>query len=373
MMSNFQRKRGFLGVDKISHPIFARQAGMGGPPAEHSSTNLQGVGGHGDMMSNTQVLWGTNIQANVVQQKLKEFINNFVETRNIDNDGDDEQFERLPYYIEKLKEVRELELNVLDVDCSHIFSFDAQLYRQIEDYPTDLIPIFDLDVSQVYKELDMYNLGGEQNRTEDHQEEIFIQVRPHNLKKTYRIRELGPEHIDKMVTLRGIIIRNGDVVPEMKQAAFRCTNCNTEEQRYIERGRVIEPLTCIKCQAKHSFELMHNMCLFSDKQHVKVQETPESVPEGETPQTIHLCAYEDLVDFVRPGDRVEITGIYKAMGIRVNANKRVLKNVYRTYVDVMNYVKADKHTFDIRDKKEDKNGDVEMQEAHGAVAAQALN
>jgi len=118
---------------------------------------------------------------------------------------------------------------------------------------------------------------------------------------------------------------------------------------------------------------MHNMCLFSDKQHVKVQETPESVPEGETPQTIHLCAYEDLVDFVRPGDRVEITGIYKAMGIRVNANKRVLKNVYRTYVDVMNYVKADKHTFDIRDKKEDKNGDVEMQEAHGAVAAQALN
>jgi DNA replication licensing factor MCM4 len=293
--------------------------------------------------------------------------------QNIDNDGDDEQFERLPYYIEKLKEVRELELNVLDVDCSHIFSFDAQLYRQIEDYPTDLIPIFDLVVSQVYKELDMYNLGGEQNRTEDHQEEIFIQVRPHNLKKTYRIRELGPEHIDKMVTLRGIIIRNGDVVPEMKQAAFRCTNCNTEEQRYIERGRVIEPLTCIKCQAKHSFELMHNMCLFSDKQHVKVQETPESVPEGETPQTIHLCAYEDLVDFVRPGDRVEITGIYKAMGIRVNANKRVLKNVYRTYVDVMNYVKADKHTFDIRDKKEDKNGDVEMQEAHGAVAAQALN
>jgi len=135
----------------------------------------------------------------------------------------------------------------------------------------------------VYKELDMYNLGGEQNRAEDQQEDIFIQVRPHNLKKTYRIRELGPEHIDKMVTLRGIIIRNGDVVPEMKQAAFRCTNCNTEEQRYIERGRVIEPLTCIKCQAKHSYELMHNMCLFSDKQHVKVQETPESVPEGETP------------------------------------------------------------------------------------------
>lgn len=116
------------------------------------------------------------------------------------------------------------------------------------------------------------------------------------------------------------------------------------------------------------------MCLFSDKQHVKVQETPESVPEGETPQTIHLCAYEDLVDFVRPGDRVEITGIYKAMGVRVNANKRVLKNIYRTYVDVMNYVKSDKNAFDISDKQDD--GDVEMQEEHerhGAVGGQALN
>ena len=71
------------------------------------------------------------------------------------------------------------------------------------------------------------------------------------------------------------------------------------------------------------------------------------MPEGETPQTIHLCAYEDLVDAVRPGDRVEITGIYKAMGVRVNANKRTLKNVYRTYIDVITYVTSEKKRFDI--------------------------
>ena len=90
---------------------------------------------------------------------------------------------------------------------------------------------------------------------------------------------------------------------------------------------------------------MHNACVFSDKQHVKVQETPESVPEGETPQTIHLCAYEDLVDDVKPGDRVEITGIYKAMGVRLNPARRTLKNVYRTYVDVITYIKTDKRRF----------------------------
>jgi DNA replication licensing factor MCM4 len=49
-----------------------------------------------------------------------------------------------------------------------MYAHDPQLYRQFEDYPTDLIPIFDLVVTQVYKELDMYNLGGEQNMGDEH-------------------------------------------------------------------------------------------------------------------------------------------------------------------------------------------------------------
>lgn len=106
----------------------------------------------------------------------------------------------------------------------------------------------------------------------------------------------------------------------MKEAAFTCEVCHKEERRFIEKGKIIEPTLCEGCNKPHTFKLDHNLCLFSDKQHVKVQETPESVPEGETPQTIHLCAYEDFVDEVRPGDRVEITGIYRAMGVRVNPN-----------------------------------------------------
>ena len=35
------------------------------------------------------------------------------------------------------------------------------------------------------------------------------------------------------------------------------------------------------------------------------------------------------------------------MGVRVNANKRTLKNVYRTYIDVITYVTADKKRYEI--------------------------
>jgi DNA replication licensing factor MCM4 len=77
-----------------------------------------------------------------------------------------------------------------------------------------------------------------------------------------------------------------------------------------------------------------------------MQETPESVPEGETPQTLQMCAYEDLVDYVKPGDRVEVVGIYRAIGQRVNTGMRILKNIYKTYVDVIGYTKTDSRRYE---------------------------
>lgn len=165
------------------------------------------------------------------------------------------------------------------------------LYRQIEDYPADIIPIFDLVVTQVYKELDMYNIGGGQDHqngdfnmnNDEYGNDHIIQVRPHNLRKVYRIRELGPAHIEKLVSLRGIVIRNGDIVPEMKEAHFTCTKCFRVEERAVQMGRINEPTFCVNCEQRDTFMPDFNASIFSDKQHVKVQETPESIPEGETP------------------------------------------------------------------------------------------
>ena len=97
-----------------------------------------------------------------------------------------------------------------------------------------------------------------------------------------------------------------------------------------------------------------------------MQETPESVPEGETPCTIHMCSYEDLVDYVKPGDRVEVIGIYKAMGVRVDSSRRTLKNVYRTYVDVISYIKTDRKRVNV-DTNEEKNKEELMEVDANAV------
>ena len=63
---------------------------------------------------------------------------------------------------------------------------------------------------------------------------------------------------------------------------------------------------------------------------IKLQEAPENIAEGETPTTVTLYAFDDLVDIGRPGDRVEVTGIFRAVPIRSNPRRRSVQSVRST-------------------------------------------
>lgn len=65
------------------------------------------------------------------------------------------------------------------------------------------------------------------------------------------------------------------------------------------------------------------------------------MPAGETPCTIALYVRDDLVDSVQPGDRVQITGIYRAVPLRVNPRTRNFKSVYKTYMEALHFKKTD--------------------------------
>eukprot|EP00959_Pyramimonas_sp_CCMP1952_P128066 2678619-Pyramimonas_sp.AAC.3 len=52
-----------------------------------------------------------------------------------------------------------------------------------------------------------------------------------------------------------------------------------------------------------------------------MQETPDAMPEGETPHTVNLCLFDNMVDNAKPGDRVEVTGIYRAVPIKTAPNR----------------------------------------------------
>lgn len=118
------------------------------------------------------------------------------------------------------------------------------------------------------------------------------------------MRLLNPEDIDQLITVSGMIIRTSTIIPEMRQAYFECHICQKGMTGLVERGRVTEPSVCPGCQTLHSLQLIHNRSIFSDKQMLKLQESPDDMPAGQTPHTIALYAHNDLVDTVQPGDKV---------------------------------------------------------------------
>ncbi len=79
---------------------------------------------------------------------------------------------------------------------------------------------------------------------------------------------------------------------------------------------------------------------------MKLQETPDAIPEGETPQTVTLNVYQELLDVARPGDRVVVTGIFRANPVRHNSVHRSVRSVYRTYIDAMHFEKEAKRSSD---------------------------
>ena len=67
----------------------------------------------------------------------------------------------------------------------------------------------------------------------------------------------------------------------------------------------------------------------------------EDMPAGQTPHTVIVFAHGDLIDKVQAGDRINITGIYRATPLRVKAWQRGVKAVYKTHIDVIHFRKMD--------------------------------
>lgn len=74
-----------------------------------------------------------------------------------------------------------------------------------------------------------------------------------------------------------MVTRTGGVIPELREGFFSCSVCGHTLTLEVDRGRLNEPTVCFKCNTSHSYMLVHNRSQFTDKQHVKLQETPGNI------------------------------------------------------------------------------------------------
>ena len=280
-----------------------------------SSTDGARTSEHGGHQART-VIWGTDVNVKDATDRFRAFFNRFIEAET-----------GQPKYPRILEQVHQQGESYLDLDCRDLAASDARLYDQLKRYPQEIIPIFDVVIDEEYA------------RAFGQEPDVPFQVRTHSLGDVTTMRDLNPEDVDQLIAVTGMVIRISSIIPDMKTAHFECFNCHNAVLVENDRGRIDEPQTCQQCSTQKSFRIVHNRCIFSDKQMIKLQETPDKVPDGQTPQTVLAFAFDHLVDSVQPGDLVEVTGIYKATPLRINPAQRVVKAVFKTHLDVIHFKK----------------------------------
>ncbi|CAB4320436.1 unnamed protein product [Prunus armeniaca] len=326
----------FSGSETTPTPSRTRRAnGQNGAAPTPSSTDgdvpPSSEGGDGYDMDEDRptFVWGTNISVNDVKVAIVRFLKNF---RDESQWNTESEYLTEGKYIEAIKRVIEMEEDSLDVDARNVCDYDSDLYAKMVRYPLEVLAIFDIVLMEM---LPVINPLFEKH----------IQTRIYNLKTSTSMRNLNPSDIERMVSLKGMIIRSSSIIPEIREAIFRCLVCGYySDPLPVEKGRITEPTICLKeeCQARNSMTLVHNRCRFTDKQIVRLQETPDEIPEGGTPHTVSLLMHDKLVDAGKPGDRIEVTGIYRAMTVRVGPTQRTVKSLFKTYIDCLHIKKSDK-------------------------------
>ncbi|KAL3480714.1 vacuolar transporter chaperone 4 [Aspergillus californicus] len=339
--------------------------------------------------NSTRVIWGTNISIQDSMSAFKNFLHNFTSKYRLWADGATEDETRRMgemaekrEYIGMLNMMRQLGVTSLNLDAKNLKAYPPtlKLWHQLQAYPQEIIPLMDQSVRDVMVELaakEMERLRSQIQRNQNNHRDLSsapvvpssdamsesgrmpqteipdlvaeaetkpYKVLPFALDSTINMRELDPADMDKLVSIKGLVIRATPVIPDMKEAFFRCQLCNHSVQVDIDRGKIAEPTICPRqvCNEKNTMQIVHNRCVFADKQVIKLQETPDSIPDGQTPHSVSLCVYDELVDVCRAGDRVEVTGIFRSNPVRINPRQRTQKTLFKTYIDVLHVQKIDR-------------------------------
>jgi len=183
----------------------------------------------------------------------------------------------------------------LEVDFHDILMFDKGLADLFIERPRLVLPEADKVVKEVVEEKDP--------ETAKKLRRFYFRVRGSPL--VVPLRKLRSEYIGRLIRVEGIVTRQTPPKHFLYKALYRCTQCGYE----IELVHVEPPAKCPRCGASKSFTLVTELSQYIDWQKVIVQERPEDLPPGQLPRSVEVVLLDDLVDSVKPGDIVSLTGI----------------------------------------------------------------
>ncbi len=227
-----------------------------------------------------------------------------------------EEFYR-DYYADAIGELARgypTESKSLVVDWDDLYQFDPDLADDVRAQPGQMLEYAEEALRRYDLPADV-KLGG-------------AHVRVRNLPESTDIRDIRHEHHGMLLSVSGIVRKATDVRPKITAAAFECQRCGTLTRIPQAGGEFQEPHECQGCERQGPFRINFDQSEFVDAQKLRIQESPEGLRGGETPQNIDVNVEDDITGRVTAGDHVTVTGILKLDQQGSERDKSAMFDIY---------------------------------------------
>ena len=170
-------------------------------------------------------------------------------------------------------------------------------------------------------------------------------------------RQLTSACLRQLVCVEGVATQVSTIKPKVVRSVHYCPDTKQHQVRdYVDatdpnlglnaidaqgrelKDRIINITSAVyptKDSEGHDLETEFGLSAYKDHQTITLQEMPEKAPMGQLPRSIELVLDHDLVDRIKPGDRVMVVGVYRALA-RTSNGQQTSSGVFRTVVLVNN-------------------------------------
>lgn len=205
----------------------------------------------------------------------------------------------------------------LVVLMDHIREFDRDYWQGLLNLPPDYLP----PAEQALKEVVQMNYDPHTAPFEYPADQKFSL----GFRGAFGSHQLTPRTIDshylsQMVSVEGIVTRASLVRPKI----IRLVHYVDKTLRFIYRDyndqtTLFDPISTpaiypTEDQDGNPLTTEYGLLTYRDHQRIAVQEMPEMAPAGQLPRSVDVILDDDLVDLTKPGDRVQIVGVYRLLG-----------------------------------------------------------
>ena len=233
-------------------------------------------------------------------------------------------------YGTRVRTLGEVNAESLEVSYDHLSSSKAILAYFLANAPAEVLNIFDkvaMDVTLLHYP-DYERIHSE------------IHVRISDLPVHYTLRQLRQTHLNCLVRVSGVVTRRTGVFPQLKHVKFDCTKCGVVLGPFEQESNVEVRISfCQNCQSRGPFTVNAEQTVYRNYQKLTLQESPGTVPAGRLPRHREVILLWDLIDSAKPGEEIEVTGIYRN-NYDAQLNNRNGFPVFATILEANHVVKS---------------------------------